>query len=108
MVTRRVSVFDPAVITIARIEAGTTDNVIPEDGPALGHHAHPLRADPRHRARGIRTSPTHVAAAHGAEAEVDIDQGFPVTVCDGRVVDLAEADRRTLFGESGWVTMATR
>src|SRR3954447_22712326 len=30
MVTREVSVFDPAVVTIAKISAGTTDNVIPE------------------------------------------------------------------------------
>jgi hippurate hydrolase len=30
MVTRRIPVFDPAVITIARMEAGTTDNIIPE------------------------------------------------------------------------------
>src|SRR6266700_723788 len=29
-VTRRVDVFDPAVITIAKIEAGSTRNVIPE------------------------------------------------------------------------------
>jgi hippurate hydrolase len=30
MVTRTVDVFDPAVITIARIDAGTTHNIIPE------------------------------------------------------------------------------
>ena len=30
MVTRRVDVFDPAVVTIAHIEAGTTTNIIPE------------------------------------------------------------------------------
>ena len=36
MVTRRVSVFDPAVITVAKIEAGTTRNVIPETASLLG------------------------------------------------------------------------
>jgi amidohydrolase len=30
MLTRRISVFDPAVLTIAHITAGTTTNVIPE------------------------------------------------------------------------------
>jgi hippurate hydrolase len=29
MVTRRVDAFDPAVVTVARIQAGTTSNVIP-------------------------------------------------------------------------------
>jgi metal-dependent amidase/aminoacylase/carboxypeptidase family protein len=36
MVTRKVSVFDPAVITIAKIEAGTTNNIIPETANLLG------------------------------------------------------------------------
>src|SRR3990172_1765151 len=36
LVTRRVNVFDPAVLTIARIEAGTTRNVIPETASLLG------------------------------------------------------------------------
>ena len=29
MVTRAVDVFDPAVVTIARISGGTTNNIIP-------------------------------------------------------------------------------
>ena len=106
MITRRVSVFDPAVITIARIEAGTTDNVIPEDARLWGT----LRTlSERTRAiahEGIRGVAEHIAAAHGASAEVEIEHGFPVTVCDGRVVDLAERTARALFGESGWVTMS--
>src|SRR5258705_1652742 len=35
-VTRRVDAFDPAVITIAKIEAGSTRNVIPETSRMLG------------------------------------------------------------------------
>src|SRR3954462_5401590 len=30
MVTRRVDVFDPAVVTVGRLEAGTKDNIIPD------------------------------------------------------------------------------
>jgi len=105
-VTRSISVFDPAVITIARIEAGTTDNVIPEDGRLWGT----LRTlSERTRATahaGIRRVAEHVAAAHGATAEVEIDAGFPVTVCDGRVTDLARRTATNLFGDGGWVTMA--
>src|SRR5207302_5819346 len=36
LVTRRVNVFDPAVVTIGRIEAGTTRNVIPDTASLLG------------------------------------------------------------------------
>ncbi len=106
MITRRVSVFDPAVITIARIEAGTTDNVIPEDARLWGT----LRTlSERTRAiahEGIRSVAEHIAQAHGARAEVEIEHGFPVTVCDGRIVDLAERTAKSLFGEDGWVTMS--
>jgi hippurate hydrolase len=105
MVTRRISVFDPAVITIARVEAGTTDNIIPECARLWGT----LRTlSERTRATaydGIRRVAENIAAAHGAIAEVDIEPGFPVTVCDGRVVDLAARTARALFGEHGWVTM---
>ncbi len=107
MVTRRISVFDPAVITIARIEAGTTDNVIPEDGRLWGT-LRTLSERTRATAQaGIRRVAKHVAAAHGAVAEVEIDAGFPVTVCDGRVTDLARRAAETLFGEGAWMTMPT-
>src|SRR2546422_10241105 len=36
LVTRRVNVFDPAVITIGKITAGTTRNVIPQTPHPLG------------------------------------------------------------------------
>jgi amidohydrolase len=106
LVTRRISVMDPAVITIPRIEAGTTDNVIPEDARLWGT----LRTLSEHTRQiaheGIRRVAENIAAAHGAKAEVEIEYGFPVTVCDGRVVELAERTAKALFGESGWVTMA--
>ena len=105
LITRKISVFDPAVITIARIEAGTTDNVIPEDGRLWGT----LRTlSERTRAlahEGIRSVAEHVARAHGLEAEVEIDGGFPVTVCDSRVSALAAQTARQLFGEDGWIPM---
>jgi len=106
MITRRIPVFDPAVITIARIEAGTTDNVIPEDARLWGT----LRTlSERTRAiahQGIRRVAENIAAAHDARAEVEIEHGFPVTDCDGRVVGLAEKTAKALFGENGWVTMS--
>jgi hippurate hydrolase len=105
MITRRTSVFDPVVITIPRIEAGHTDNVIPETVRLWGT----LRTlSERTRAlvhEAIEQVCHGVAAAHGAETEVEIDSGFPVTVCDGRAVDVVERVARTLFGEDGFVRM---
>ncbi|MBS1839148.1 MAG: amidohydrolase [Actinobacteria bacterium] len=80
MVTRTVNVFDPAVLTIAKVQAGTTTNVIPESATIAGT----LRAvseSTRHAVWGrIRQVVDGIAAAHGCSATVQIDEGYPVTV----------------------------
>ncbi len=105
-ITRRISVFNPAVLTIAKITSGTTHNVIPEEAELLGT----LRTLSEHARltahEGIERVARNIAAAHGAEAEVEITTGFPVTVCDGRIVDLAERTAKALFGEDAWMSMA--
>jgi len=103
--TRRIGVVDPAVITIARIEAGTTDNIIPMEARLWGT-LRTLSERARSKAQeGIHQVATHIALAHGATAEVEIETGFPVTVCEGRAVNLAAETAKALFGESGWRTM---
>jgi amidohydrolase len=105
MVTRTLNVFDPAVITVTRICAGTTSNIIPETAElegtirALSEHA---RATVH---REVRRVCEHVAAAHGCSATVQIEHGYPVTVNDDevspQVLDLA----RRLLGEHHAETM---
>ena len=107
MLTRRISVFDPAVLTIACIEAGTTDNIIPETAKLRGT-LRTLSERTREKAHeGIRLVARNIAAAHGATAEVEIETGFPVTVCTGREVALAERIARDLYGEGAWKEMPT-
>jgi len=98
-------VFEPAVITIAHIQAGTTSNVIPEDGRLLGTIRTFSERTRREVHEGARRVAEHIAAAHGLKAETDIEYGFPVTVCDQRAVDFAERTATNLFGEAGWRTM---
>jgi hippurate hydrolase len=104
-VTRQVPVFDPAVVTIARLQAGTTDNVIPETVEMLGT----IRTlSPKRRAAvqaGLQQLITGIAAAHGASASVRFEQGFPVTICDARAVALGQAVTKELFGEEKWQSL---
>ena len=82
MVTRRVDVFDPAVVTIAQITAGTTNNIIPESVFLFGTIrtvSEETRAEVR---AGVRRVAEGIAAAHGATAEVDLEPGYPVTIND--------------------------
>lgn len=105
MVTRTISVFDPAVVTIAKISAGTTNNIIPEHADLLGT-IRTLSARRRAMvAEELRRLAPAIAAAHGCTAEVEIVEGFPVTVCDSRAAAFAERTVADIFGEDSWVTM---
>jgi amidohydrolase len=105
MVTRKVSVFDPAVITIAKIEAGTTNNIIPETANLLGT----IRTlSPRRRAmvaEDLHRLAPGIAAAHGCEAHVHIEQGFPVTLCDDRAVRFGQEVVEATFGAESWKSL---
>lgn len=83
MITRTVNAFDPAVLTIAKISTGTTDNVIPESAELTGT----LRAVSEHTRHAVWARISQVAegvaSAHGCTVEVDILEGYPVTVNDG-------------------------
>jgi hippurate hydrolase len=85
MVTRRVNVFDPAVVTVAHIEAGSTNNVIP-DTAFLEGTIRTLSASQRAEVvASVRRVATHVAAAHAMTVEFEHEAGYPVTVNDPAV-----------------------
>ena len=107
MVARKVNVFDPAVVTIAKIEAGTTNNVIPEAANLLGT----IRTlSPHMRSfihKQVEQVATLIAAAHGARSEVTITEGFPVTVCDAAAVAFGQRVVEDQFGPESWKTLET-
>ncbi|WAL65337.1 M20 family metallopeptidase [Amycolatopsis cynarae] len=94
LITRRVGVFDPAVLSVTRIAAGTTTNIIPETAELEGTFrtlSESTRALVRSELPMVCEA---VGAAHGCRVHVDIEPGYPVTVNDpmetGRVLGLAE------------------
>jgi hippurate hydrolase len=98
MVTRRIDVFDPAVVTIGRITAGTTNNVIPEAAEIEGT-MRTFSERTRQRVKdGIRRVAEGIVAAHEASVTVDIEQGYPVTVNDGDFADFAAGVATDLVG----------
>jgi amidohydrolase len=105
MVTRQVDVFDPAVVTVAHLEAGTTDNVIPET--ALLHGTIRTLSAERRAAvvAGVERVARHVAAAHEMTAEFTRIEGYPVTVNDPDAAARVLATSATLLGEQASVLM---
>ncbi len=98
-ITRRINAFDPAVLTVARISAGTTSNVIPERAELEGT----IRAVSETTRAAVHEEVVriaeHVASAHGCHAKVDIARGYPVTVNDADFTPrMADVARRQFGG----------
>jgi amidohydrolase len=96
MTTRRIPAFDPAVVTVASIRAGTTNNVIPECAVLEGTVRAVSESSRQIALDGVHRVVEHVAAAHLCTAEVHaILEGYPVTVNDAaaaeRSIQIAEA-----------------
>ncbi len=108
MVTRRVPAFDPAVVTIGHIAAGTTSNVIPETAVLQGT-VRAVSEDSRAVAlEGVRRVAEHVAAAHLCQASVTWSPvAYPVTVNSAVAAEQALDLARKLLGEDGAHCMAT-
>ena len=82
MITRKVDVFDPAVVTVGQISAGTTSNVIPERARIFGTIRTVSASNRTFVHKELERLAQGIASAYGATAEFNHDLGFPVTVND--------------------------
>ncbi|MBT8431834.1 MAG: amidohydrolase, partial [Altererythrobacter sp.] len=106
MVTRRFNAASAVVVTVTQIHAGTTFNVVP-DSATLNGTIRTLSKEHRLKARElIAETANHVAAAHGLTATCEVVEGFPVTICDARAVELGQAVAAELGGAEGWRDLA--
>jgi amidohydrolase len=72
----------PSVISVGSIHGGIRNNIIPESVELIGTirtFSEPMRRDIHRR---IEQTARSIAASAGAEAEIEIGQGVPVTVND--------------------------
>jgi amidohydrolase len=94
MIGRRVGVFEPAVLTVARITAGTTTNIIPETAELEGTLRCMSEQTRRRMQEAVIQLCEHIGKAHGCRVSVDITPGYPPTVNDeavtGQVLKLAD------------------
>ena len=99
MVTRQFDVFDPVVVTIGSIHAGSAPNVIPESGEL---EASIRTFSPEARAKiieRISRLAEGIAQAHGVEVTVENPQSYPPTVNDDAETEFVAATLGELFGE---------
>ncbi len=98
MVTRTIDVFDPSVVTVGRITAGTTNNVIPETAQIEGT-IRAISEGTRKKVRdGILRVAEGVSAAHDAQVTVEFMDGYPVTSNNAGAADFALGVVKDLIG----------
>ncbi len=89
---------EAAVITVGKIEGGVRNNIIPEEVEMIGTIRTLDTEMQKIIHEKIRHTATNIAEAAGAEAEVDIQVGYPVTYNNP---ELTKAMLPTLFEAAG-------
>lgn len=103
LVTRRFDVFDPVVITVGQLNAGTAGNVIPDAAQLV---ATVRSFSPQARARAqeaVLRLVRDIASAHGLSAEAEFVDGYPLTVNDAAEVTFARGVVTSMFGAEAFV-----
>jgi hippurate hydrolase len=97
-VTRRIDAFDPVVVTITYVRAGTTSNVIPEDAHLRGTLRAVSAAGRRRALDGIEQVVEGTAAASDMRGVFTVEPGYPPTINDPAVADVANEVAADLLG----------
>lgn len=104
MVTRTFDIFDPVVVTVAKVRAGARHNIIPDEAyfeatvrcySEVTYDAVPT---------ALRRVLDGVASAHRVDVDVDVIAEFPMTVNNATEVPLGAATVVELLGEERYET----
>ncbi|MEU9460686.1 M20 family metallopeptidase [Streptomyces sp. NPDC058322] len=97
-VTRTFDIFDPVVVTVGRLHAGTQQNVIPDTAEFEATVRSYSEANHERLAEGLPRLVRGIAAAHGLDVEVEYEILYPVTVNEPAATAFALDTARELFG----------
>ncbi len=107
MVTRQFNMFDPVVLTVGVLHAGTKRNVIPETARIEATIRTFSEESRRKMMEAVPRLLHGIAAAHGLEADVHYQEEYPLTINDDDETTTAEKVIAGMFGESRHTRMAT-
>jgi len=98
LVTRKFDVFDPVVITVGSFQAGTTDNVIPDQARFLATARSYSASSRTALADLVPRLIRDIAGAHGLTADAEYAAEYPVTVNDADEAAFAVQTIADAFG----------
>ena len=104
-IARQTTFTDPAILSVTRIAAGTTHNVIADDVELLGTMRTLSTKARKSVGEAFERIVTKVAEAHGATAGAWIEEGYPPTVNDPRAVTLVRELAIEQFGDGAYLDM---
>lgn len=104
IVSRRLPAIAPAVVSITTIHGGIKENVIAEQ-VELGGTIRSTGGAARQRLLEELERALEVGRALGAKCELQIFDGYPVTMNDARVTEAIRTSARELLGESRVIEM---
>lgn len=104
IVSRTVNPVEPAVVTVGQITAGSATNVIPPECAMKGTIRFTRGETGEVIRRQVQAIAEHTARAHGGEAEVRFESGYPPTHNDEGLTSLVQEIGRTLLGADRVIT----
>ena len=99
MVTRRIDAFNPAVVTVSKISAGSTFNVIPEAAELLGTIRTVSDWTRLAVTGGFERVVRNIAAAHDCEVDLTMTPGYAVVRNDAEFVGFVHDVTESVMGE---------
>ena len=105
MITRQFDMFDPVVLSVGVLNAGTQRNIIPETARIEATVRTFSRANRNRMTEAAPRLVRHIAAAHGLEADIEYLHEYPVTITDPDETAHAAAQVAQLLGAERYVTM---
>ena len=107
-VTRRVKAFEPAVVTVTAIQAGSHElGAIPEAATLTGTIRAIAEETRINLFSAVRDLAANIASAHGAHAEVRVEPGYPPVVNDPAIVEAVAEVSRGLLGKDHFRLLPT-
>jgi hippurate hydrolase len=98
MVTRQFDIFDPAVLSVGSLHAGSARNVIPDTASFAATVRTFSRAAQERMSHAVPRLLRGIAAAHGVDVDVRYAAGYPLTVNDAGETAFAAATIDEVFG----------
>jgi hippurate hydrolase len=106
MMTREVSASDSAVVTVAHLKAGTTNNIIPASAFLEGTIRTFDEGVRSHLHEAIPRVANGTASAHRCSCTAEIIPGYPTTINDDGQAELVGEVASSLLGADGFAFLA--